>query len=42
MFKILLSDSQVQDAFRAAGYHAPEVEGFANVIRRRIEELKRL
>jgi hypothetical protein len=37
-----LSDQQIQDVFRAAGYHAPEVEGYASVIRRRIEELKRL
>lgn len=34
-----LSDRQIEDAFRCAGYSDTEVRGFANVVRRRITEL---
>jgi hypothetical protein len=37
-----LSIEQIRDAFRAAGYSPTEVEGFANVVARRIAELNRL
>jgi len=37
-----LSEEQVRDAFRAAGYSAPEVNEFANVVRSRIAELNAL
>jgi hypothetical protein len=37
-----LSDKQLQDAFRAAGYDADETHLFAAVLRERIESLKRL
>jgi hypothetical protein len=35
-----LTDSQIQDAFRAAGATPSEVQGFASVVRKRINELK--
>ena len=34
-----LSSGQIHDAFRAAGYSPEEVDGFANVVERRIAEL---
>jgi hypothetical protein len=37
-----LSAEQIRSAFRAAGYDAPEVEGFAAVVQDRIGELNRL
>ena len=37
-----LSKTQILDAFRAAGYSSPEVDGFAAVVENRIEQLKRL
>ncbi len=37
-----LSPSQLQDAFRAAGYSPDDVEGFTLVLRNRIEELNKL
>lgn len=37
-----LSDQQIRDAFRAAGYTPTEVDGFASVIKSRIAELNRL
>jgi hypothetical protein len=37
-----LSIEQIRDAFRAAGYSPAEVEGFANVVAGRIEQLKGL
>jgi hypothetical protein len=37
-----LSPNQIRDAFRAAGYSAPEVEGFAKVVESRIAELEEL
>jgi hypothetical protein len=36
-----LSDRQIEDAFRAAGYSPTEVRAFANVVRRRILELSK-
>jgi len=38
----LLSDRQIRDAFRAAGYGAAEVEGFSAVVESRIAVLKSL
>jgi hypothetical protein len=35
-----LSDSQIRDAFKAAGATQAEIEGFSSQIRKRIEELK--
>jgi len=35
-----LTDTQLQDAFRAAGASQAEVAGFASVVRRKIDELK--
>jgi len=37
-----LSDSQIRDAFRAAGYSPEDVAGFSRVVESRIAELKRL
>ena len=37
-----LSDQQIRDAFRAAGYSSEQVEGFASVVKSRIAELNRL
>jgi hypothetical protein len=37
-----LSQEQIRDAFRAAGYSAPEVNEFANVVQSRIAELNAL
>ena len=37
-----LSDQQIRDAFRAAGYSPQEVDGFASVVKSRIAELNRL
>ena len=37
-----LSDKQIRDAFQAAGYSAPDVEGFSRVIEHRIAELNEL
>jgi hypothetical protein len=37
-----LSPQQIRDAFRAAGYSAPEVEGFAKVVESRISQLQEL
>jgi hypothetical protein len=37
-----LSANQIQDAFRAAGYSQSEVDGFTEVVRKRIEELNTL
>jgi hypothetical protein len=37
-----LSQEQIRDAFRAAGYSAPEVNEFANVVQGRIAELNAL
>ncbi len=37
-----LSENQIRDAFRAAGYSQDQVEGFTEVVRRRIAELQRL
>jgi hypothetical protein len=37
-----LSPRQIRDAFRAAGYSAPEVEGFAKVVESRISQLQEL
>ncbi len=37
-----LSDSQIRDAFRAAGYSTEEIDGFAKVVEERIADLKRL
>jgi len=37
-----LSDRQIQDAFRAAGYSPSEVEGFSRVVERRISMLNEL
>ena len=37
-----LSPAQIRDAFRAAGYSAQEIEGFASVVQNRIAELNRL
>jgi hypothetical protein len=37
-----LSDRQIQDAFRAAGYEPDQVSGFSQVVEERIAELKRL
>ncbi len=37
-----LSDQQIRDAFRASGFSADEVEGFAGVVKERIAELKAL
>ena len=37
-----LSPQQIRDAFRAAGYSAQEVEGFANVVESRISKLQEL
>jgi hypothetical protein len=37
-----LSPDQIRDAFRAAGYSAQEVDGFAKVIEARIAELNKL
>ena len=37
-----LSQEQIRDAFRAAGYAAPEVNEFASVVQRRIAELQAL
>jgi len=34
-----LSSGQIRDAFRAAGYSPEEVDGFANVVEKRIDEL---
>jgi hypothetical protein len=38
----LLSDGQLRDCFRAAGYTADKVEGYTKVIRDRIAALKTL
>ncbi len=37
-----LSQDQIRDAFRAAGYSPEEVEGFSSVVEQRIAELNRL
>lgn len=37
-----LSDSQIRDAFRSAGYTPAEIDGFAAVVENRIAELNRL
>src|SRR5262249_2242976 len=37
-----LSDQQIRDAFRAAGYSPEEVEGFSHVVESRIAELGRI
>jgi hypothetical protein len=37
-----LSPSQLQDAFRAAGYTAAEVDGFTAILKERIRELNQL
>src|SRR5262249_27767860 len=37
-----LSEEQIQDAFRAAGYSAQDTRGFTDVVRSRIAELNRL
>jgi len=37
-----LSDDQIRDAFRAAGYSGPELDGFAGALEKRIAELKTL
>jgi hypothetical protein len=37
-----LSAEQIRDAFRAAGYSAPDTDEFANVVQRRIAELNAL
>jgi hypothetical protein len=37
-----LSPQQIRDAFRAAGYSAPEVEGFAKVVESRLSQLQEL
>ena len=37
-----LSGDQIRDAFRAAGYSGPELDGFAGVLEQRIAELKAL
>ena len=37
-----LSDAQIRDAFRAAGYSPQEVDGFSSVVESRIAELNRL
>ena len=37
-----LSDQQIRDAFRAAGYSPQQVDGFASVVKSRIVELNRL
>ena len=38
----MLSEDQIRDAFRAAGYAPPQVEGFAQAVRKRIAALNRL
>ncbi len=37
-----LSDTQIRDAFRAAGYAPQEIDGFAKVVEERIADLSRL
>ena len=37
-----LSDQQIRDAFRAAGYLGPELDGFTFAVEHRIAELKKL
>jgi hypothetical protein len=37
-----LSEEQIADAFRAAGYSRPEVDGFTRVVKERIAVLNRL
>jgi hypothetical protein len=37
-----LSNRQIQDAFRAAGYPAADMEGFSSVVERRIKLLSDL
>ncbi|HTB13319.1 MAG TPA: hypothetical protein VK752_17175 [Bryobacteraceae bacterium] len=37
-----LSDAQIRDAFRAAGYEPREIDGFTNVVEKRIGELTAL
>jgi hypothetical protein len=37
-----LSDNQIRDAFRAAGYSQQEIDGFASVVENRIAELNKL
>ncbi len=37
-----LSPAQIRDAFRAAGYSQPEIDGFASVVERRISALTEL
>ena len=37
-----LSDAQIHDAFRAAGYTPQESDGFARVVEKRIGELAAL
>jgi hypothetical protein len=37
-----LSQEQIRDCFRAAGYSANEVEGYARIVMQRIEALKKL
>jgi len=37
-----LSDDQIKDAFRAAGFSPAEVEGFAQKVREKINELVNL
>jgi hypothetical protein len=37
-----LSPSQIRDAFRAAGYSAQEVEGFSQIVERRVHELQQM
>jgi len=36
-----LSDEQIRDCFRAAGYTPEEVEGFAATVKERIRDLNR-
>jgi hypothetical protein len=37
-----LSDEQIRDCFRAAGYSPEEVEGNAAMVKERIKDLNRL
>jgi hypothetical protein len=37
-----LSDTQIRDAFRAAGYESREIDGFTKVVEKRIGELTAL
>jgi hypothetical protein len=37
-----LSDTQIRDCFRAAGYSPEEVEGYAAMVKERIKDLTAL